>query len=49
MHFSLFTTFPPYILVCPPNIFDKSTPLKLYILCNPKHQTLSLLCRPTVL
>jgi len=28
MHLSLFTTFcPPNILVCPPNIFDKSTPM----------------------
>src|SRR6218665_503825 len=29
MHLSLFTTFlpPPNILICPPNIFDKSTPV----------------------
>src|SRR6218665_1009808 len=27
MHLLLFTTFPPNILVCPPNIFDKSTPV----------------------
>src|SRR6218665_471747 len=30
MHLSLFTTFcPPNILVCPPNIFDKSTPVSM--------------------
>src|SRR6218665_549281 len=32
MHLSLFTTFflpPSNILVCPPNIFDKSTPVLL--------------------
>jgi len=27
MHLSLFTTFPPNILVFPPNIFDKSMPV----------------------
>jgi len=27
MHLSLFITFPPNILVCPLNIFDKSTPV----------------------
>ena len=27
MHLSLFTTFPPNILVSPPNDFDKSTPV----------------------
>src|SRR6218665_124660 len=33
MHLSLFTTFClPNILVCPPNIFDKSTPMRHAIL-----------------
>ena len=27
VHLSLVTTFPPNILVCPHNIFDKSTPV----------------------
>jgi len=27
MHLALFTTFLPNILICPPNIFDKSTPV----------------------
>jgi len=27
MHLPHFTTFPPNILVCPPNIFDKSMPV----------------------
>ena len=27
MHLPVFTTFPPNILVCPPNIFDKSMPV----------------------
>src|SRR6218665_1625216 len=31
MHLSLFTTFSPNILVCPPNIFGKSTPLEIRI------------------
>src|SRR6218665_2726962 len=32
MHLSLFTTFCPHnILVCPPNIFDKSTPVTKHV------------------
>jgi len=32
MHLSLFITFPPNILVCQPNIFDKSTPVILLVI-----------------
>jgi len=35
MHLSLFTIFSPNILVCPPNIFDKSTPV---VRTNPVEQ-----------